>query len=300
MGICNCGCGGQTKNRFMPGHDQREKGRLLRIIREVNSTESDRIQAVTNMRLNGWDNALYPGIQRTFGVELEVISPVSSSEIEREFDRVGIVSRDAYRSTIHSGWWKITRDASIIPPRDKQGFEIVSPVLFGTEGFRQLRKVCEVLTKLGCSVNKTCGLHVHHAAHDMTLEQTKRLIRNYSTATPWIMSWMPESRRYSNFCTPYDHHALERIENATNLKTISQNMSRYMALSIAPYTSKGTFEFRQHAGTINFEKIRNWVLFGQRLMALSREDKQFSLDHFDEKAQKHYAARIEKKLAAAA
>lgn len=34
MNPCMCGCGGETRSRFQPGHDARLKGRLVRTYRE--------------------------------------------------------------------------------------------------------------------------------------------------------------------------------------------------------------------------------------------------------------------------
>jgi hypothetical protein len=40
---CWCGCGGESKNRFAPGHDMRLKGKALRCARGVNGWHTDEV-----------------------------------------------------------------------------------------------------------------------------------------------------------------------------------------------------------------------------------------------------------------
>ena len=40
-------------------------------------------------------------------------------------------------------------------------FELVSPILVGEAGLRELEKVCWVLDLCDVKVNESCGLHVH-------------------------------------------------------------------------------------------------------------------------------------------
>ena len=57
--------------------------------------------------------------------------------------------------------WKIVNDGSI---NGNDTFELVSPILQGGDGMRQLEKACFVLNACGAKVNKSCGTHVHLGA----------------------------------------------------------------------------------------------------------------------------------------
>lgn len=56
---CLCECGGTTKGgRFLPGHDARLKGRLLKDVRDENASKADRAAAVSKMDEFGWGDFL--------------------------------------------------------------------------------------------------------------------------------------------------------------------------------------------------------------------------------------------------
>lgn len=66
------------------------------------------------------------------------------------------------------------------------------------------------------------------------------------------------------------------MQNAQTLieleKTIT-GRSRYFKLNSQSYWRHGTVEFRQHSGTIEFEKIKNWLFFCARLIDFSKREK---------------------------
>jgi hypothetical protein len=42
--------------------------------------------------------------------------------------------------------------------------------------------------------------------------------------------------------------------------------TRYIKLNLQSYVKYGTIEFRQHSGTIEFEKMYNWILLTQQMV----------------------------------
>jgi hypothetical protein len=56
-----------------------------------------------------------------------------------------------------------------------------------------------------------------------------------------------------------------RYENSA--RQITDYMDRYRALNFNAYAKYGTVEVRQHQGTLNADKIINWVKFGQSVIA---------------------------------
>jgi len=110
--------------------------------------------------------------QFTFGVEIEMNIPTA-------FWNAHSITLNSYHSTryalpsslrpvrdglndshVISGEWTVQSDVSIHGGRGR-GAELVSPVLRGTAG---LREVIDVLTRMhegGCRSNSSCGIHVH-------------------------------------------------------------------------------------------------------------------------------------------
>lgn len=264
MGSCKCGCGTQTKSRFAPGHDAKLKGILQKVVRT--GTQVERSYALQTAQQLGWEKHLYGAKNRTYGVELEIIAPVDGYEIERALRTAGIdAGYESYNHTVRDSW-KITTDSSVHGTvSGTRGFEIVSPVLYGAAGRKAIKTVCKVLNELGCSVNKTCGLHVHHAAHDLDATAIRNLVANYDAMSAEIDAAMPQSRRrgQNSYCKAIDSTFMARLYTVGTLAEICRNMDRYHVVNLTSYAKYGTVELRQHAGTINADKILNWIEFGQ-------------------------------------
>ena len=178
--------------------------------------------------------------------------------------------------------WKIVSDGSI---RGNNPFELVSPILQGNEGLEQLRKVSEVLESLKTKINKTCGLHIHFDAVDFDISTWKRLYKNYASIEDIIDSFMPESRRKNNssFCRSMRVDNFKSLIDAVSSTSdarlglaalewdITYN-SRYYKLNTQSYWRHKSVEFRQHSGTVNYEKISNWILFLARFIEFSKRN----------------------------
>jgi len=56
---CVCGCGEQTKGgRFVPGHDAKMRGKLIRAAQNTDLRLPDRIDALRQLREHKWDAAI--------------------------------------------------------------------------------------------------------------------------------------------------------------------------------------------------------------------------------------------------
>lgn len=145
--------------------------------------------------------------ERTFGVELEIIN-LSEAQCYRALREAGIPVRDPNRwDDYNSGGrkWDIKGDCSISSPNGRSA-EVVSPVLSGVKGLREVRKVCRVLVEAGAWVNSSCGLHVHVGAtkghHKLTAHEVATLIMRYAKYEPMIDRFVHPSRRENRgeFC----------------------------------------------------------------------------------------------------
>ena len=210
---------------------------------------------------------------RTFGVEIEFIG--SAHTVAAKVREMGVTcTPEGYNHTTR-GYWKIITDASV-RGENGQGLEIVSPILKGQAGLEELNKVCKALKAAGARINKTCGLHVHHGAMDFTTTTFKNLIKIYSRFESTIDTLVSESRRANNntYCRSIKNSryeaALYQNETWELIRTIGD---RYHKLNLQSYLTHGTVEFRQHQGTIEFEKISNWIQLTQGIVERAKNRK---------------------------
>lgn len=224
------------------------------------------------------------GLQEfTFGVELEFThARVARWAIVEALTREGIqIVDESYNHAVRNHW-KITTDGSL-GTNYSANSEIVSPVLRGDDGFAQVTTLCRVLKSLGCKVNKKCGLHVHIGIANESVDFMRNLVRNYAAAQNQIDSFMAPSRRsYENtFCGPVRFNA-ELMNSARTIEEVMiaaqqdhlvvnrRSVRRYRKMNLQSYLAYKTVEFRHHQGTIEGEKVLNWVRFCMRFCLASR------------------------------
>jgi hypothetical protein len=208
--------------------------------------------------------------ERTFGVEIEFQG--NREEVARLMNAKGIrayVERYNHSTKSH---WKLITDASC-------GSELVSPPLKGREGLEQLKKACEALKEAGASVDRRCGLHVHHDINDYNAKQIANIFAIYIKLEKTIDTFVPNSRRANNnrFCRSLfqcttQQAILDKLKAVNSLEDIKRIWhTRYVKVNFQSYVKYGTIEFRQHSGTIEFEKIYNWILLTQRIIERAKE-----------------------------
>jgi len=204
---------------------------------------------------------------RKFGVEIEAFG-IERDVLLRALRLAGLnCETESYNHTTRNHW-KIVSDSSI---EGEHSFELVSPILEGISGLEQVQKVSVVLGRLRAKINKSCGLHIHFDAANMDLKCWKNLILNYANLESVIDSMMPESRRANDYCRTMGIENLKsQIESAQTIE-IAANIfpSRYRKINTQAYFRQKTVEFRQHSGTIESEKIINWILFLHNLVSYS-------------------------------
>lgn len=237
---------------------------------------------------------------RRFGVEIEAYN-CSRERLARELQEAGInVAVEGYNHTTRSHW-KLVTDSSL---SGNQTFELVSPVLVGEAGLKELETVCWVLDLCDVKVNDSCGLHVHMDAVDFTIDTWKNLALTYKHIERIIDGFMPVSRRNNRYCKTLRNIAAPRIANATTISELQQVFShdRYHKLNLESYTRHNTVEFRQHSGTTNFTKMENWIRFISRMITFAQAgilSERVTLENlpFLEQQQKLYFKLRTKKLA---
>ena len=197
---------------------------------------------------------------RRFGVEIEAYNcqmEILAEALREEGIQVTIEGYNHYTRN----HWKLVTDSSL---SGCNTFELVSPVLEGQTGLNELKKVGWILDACEVKVNASCGLHIHFDAANFDLQTWKNLAISYKHIESVIDKFMPESRRQNTYCRSLRNIMEQKINSAQSineLQRVAFGNTRYFKLNPQSYSRHKTIEFRQHAGSINYDKISQWILF---------------------------------------
>jgi hypothetical protein len=215
----------------------------------------------------------------SFGVEIECYAARGTTweSIAEAIRAAGVMCHVESYNHMTRSHWKIVTDASVAPGR-----ELVSPPLYGEEGIDQVRKVCGVITRLGCTVKLSCGLHVHIGIARHGIGTWKRLILAQIKFNDAIDSFMAPSRRdgsvhANTWCNPVRIVDRRQFDAATTLNQLSDAVGqpstanprshfRYRKVNLMASRQSHTVEFRQHQGTVEILKTEMWIRFILRLI----------------------------------
>jgi hypothetical protein len=216
----------------------------------------------------------------TFGVELEFHCR-AELEIVEKLRAAGIDCRRESLSHDVRTWWKLTTDGSL--GNYSTGRELVSPKLQGAAGLRDLEKVCRILSELRCTINGRCGFHVHvgHEGHSDNVAYHQRLLNIYADNEAALDSIMSPSRRGPNggngfagsVRRPTRSDSVEQLCRSVGC-TGNRSYARYRKLNVDSWWSYKTVEFRHHHGSVDADKVCNWVQFCLQLCLLATTDRQ--------------------------
>lgn len=210
----------------------------------------------------------------TFGIEVECCLGIRSA-----YDAL----RNAGYDCQASGYthqvmpqWKVVSDASINARNG--GAEVVSPVLSGNDGLREVRAVMRVLRDAGANVNSSCGMHIHIGVDGAyTREQQARIIEQYGQWQYAFTAWMLETRIRNSYCRLRTRDEFVQLardwRSARNARTFAGQQGRYYAFNVNSFQRYGTFEIRNHHGSLNGMNASAWVALHLAFFAkAARED----------------------------
>lgn len=212
---------------------------------------------------------------RTYGVEIECHSRISHTALQEKIQNAFLINNSQHQVQVPGRYyhntdatnfftWEIKPDGSLTgsPFEDFNiGTEIVSPVLSGDDGLAALKIVCEAI-KNDVRISVKCGLHVHHGIS--ISEFNKNLVNSWLNCQDHFYAALPSSRQNNVYCKKYN---AQKAEEGTPIELWRQQnnvCSRYYGLNLESFWLRGTVEFRCHSGSIEFDKINNWVKVTQR------------------------------------
>jgi len=209
-------------------------------------------------------------LPRQIGIELELLIPTPTfNEVVTALQSVVEFKEERYNHVTKT-WWKLVPDHSLHASSAWKVCEIVSPPLLPNELFKQTKLICEVLERFGASVNQSCGFHVHHDGAKFTPKRLQYAVNLIVKSEQAIDCMMPKSRRGdSRWCKSNKEVLNTSINHDLGLVREGDHY-RYRRLNLTSFLRHGTLEYRQHAGTIELEKIVLWVAFTQALAMRSR------------------------------
>lgn len=219
---------------------------------------------------------------RKFGVEIEFVGISREAAVSIISAVPGVRCRRevTYNHVDSNSHWKVVTDGSVSPGANfsyEQCGEVVSPILSGREGLEQLRAVVKALAQAGATANRSCGLHVHVDAADLTGAQYYNVMTRYAQYEGEIDNFMPNSRRRNNnhFCRSMIdelRNVRVSVNGSTSAAAVSRQFggNRYLKVNPVAYNAHHTIEFRQHSGSVNADKICNWAQFCVNFVEASR------------------------------
>ena len=218
---------------------------------------------------------------RSFGVEVEFDrGAVSTQELCYAVESATETKcLDRGYDTTTTKAWKLVPDNSI-----NNGYEIVSPILYGNKGLRELGDAMDAIESYDdVSVPSTCGLHVHVGLNDIKFDGLKRICQYWVKYEEGIDLMLDEQRSNeagNQYCLSvrenmkfkqlYNNEAIRRIDEAQDERALAKLMNahpqsgqRYFKLNLQNLVSgkRNTLEFRAHEGTLDAETAENWVRF---------------------------------------
>lgn len=217
-----------------------------------------------------------------FGLEIECLLPSMNAGRPMDQARLAAVITAAGVPCHAVGYnhhltrtWKIVSDGSLRPGPNQLGFEIVSPPL-DENGLDQVVKVCEALTALNATVNRSCGLHVHVGARTLGVPVLRKLAELYIAHELTIDTLLPASRRLSNclYAQSMTATSAAALAAATDINAITNAIghARYAKVNFQAYWRHGTVEFRHHSGTVVADKIIKWIILCNALVAAAKKE----------------------------
>lgn len=210
------------------------------------TTRNRRLYCSSCLRTDEWDaepfeypNTDYDDIrsQRRFGIELETSACPDHEEI-REHTVFGCK-----------------------PDGSVDGMEFVSPILYGDDGLREVREFCRRANRMDFEVNSACGYHLHC---DLTNESEAALFSialAYHYTYPVWTRFVSNARSRNYYCASHSYTAADcnRQGDFMNFVRGSAGMDRYKWCNWASYADHRTVEIRVHGGTLNRDKVVNWI-----------------------------------------
>lgn len=196
------------------------------------------------------------------GIELEFVPPLESLEPDEDPSSVLTEHPKVFGAEFHhDGSVRAGEEGDY---RDFDGYN-EAVILLRPPRWARLKRLCRSLLDAGCTVNATCGVHVHidvRGYQDRLADLGKR-VDILVSSLPVLGCFVPANRlrgeradRYCRFGVspglgdPSDHY----------------HSYRYWAVNLCSVHRQGTVEVRMHHGSLDYDRVRAWTLLIRHIL----------------------------------
>ena len=243
--------------------------------------------------------------KRTFGVEVEFTGISRETAIRiiavtlwKDINAKGEYAGGAYNAYTCTDpqrrVWRVVRDGSVRTIGDDgsgdNSCELNTPILKGTKDIELLQEVIRNLRKYGAKVNRSCGMHIHLGAGDLTAVNMRNLANIWHKNERMFFNafQVDEEHRDTSYCNAMSERFSDAINNVTSRdltidrllcmfyncqpSSLSRNIqahyntARYRALNFHSYGRLNTIEFRLFNATLHAGKVKTAIQFVLALM----------------------------------
>ena len=234
--------------------------------------------------------------KQRFGVEVEFTGITREMAAKAVQEVVGgTISgprRDAYYTrTIKDSQrrtWKVVRDSSISPKMnvgsanpDEYRVEFVTPPL-KYEDIETLQNIIRKFKEIGGVPHSSCGIHIHIDGANHTATSLRRMVNFMLSRQEIIYEALNIGARKDRWCRPICKKLYDTMKKESNLTKDKAeqiwyseandnywggvnhnhyNETRYHALNLHSFFSKGTVEFRLFNSTLHAGRIKAYIQF---------------------------------------
>lgn len=175
------------------------------------------------------------------------------------------------------GACNIVYDGSVTGGDDRYGYEVVANPRRGDVLFQDMLSMTKAVKQSGGYISSKCGYHLHIDTRDYDWQHFLVLLIMTKAIEPHIYSWLPNSRRTSNWCRPVSQRIsdlkwitdresfIDYYYDDSSYSSDKYNDKRYHGLNLhSHFQANQGVEIRYHSGTLNADKMLHWsILWSQ-------------------------------------
>lgn len=191
----------------------------------------------------------------TLGFEFEGGGSQGRRETATALTRMGVPCNfEGYNHTTRAQW-KIVTDATLGGVQN--GMELVSPILTGEEGLKDLAKCLRASQEAGMFIHEQGGVHLHMGNQQWDLQHRKNILLNQVKVQKFFLKTIPQYRenQAQQWARPFNTSSsfTDRVRNANSTQQLARvTGTRYMLINITN-TRQPTWEWRYPTGSLEVD-----------------------------------------------
>lgn len=167
--------------------------------------------------------------------------------------------------------WFVKTDGSLSASNGRT-CEVNSPCLIGEEGLDRFLSMVNELSRLGCDVNDTCGLHIHREATDLTDREFGLLYENYYRMERMMDLCLDPHRGFKHaneYCLPLKRFREDQLRpfQVKSLLMDESKVPRHSTLGFSSYAIRGTVEYRHAQASLDEAFLHHWWTLVDRIFS---------------------------------